>query len=154
MWFALNFVGKEDFMKKGVLVTVRGTQTNDLGEQDTIELVTPATLFIKPTSYYIIYNESIISGLEGTTTTLKVEPTRVTLNRMGTAELKQTFEVGVLNDGFYVTPYGTMHLSVIPSKVQVDLTDMGGSINLEYELQNGQTKISDNQLQITVSNLQ
>lgn len=141
-------------MKKDVLVTVRGTQTNELGEQDTIELVTPARLFIKPTSYYILYNESIISGLEGTTTSLKVEPTRVTLNRMGTAELKQTFEEGILNDGYYVTPYGTMHLSVIPSKVQVDFTDIGGSINLEYELQIGQEKISNNQLWITVTDLQ
>ncbi|KKM10954.1 hypothetical protein SY88_10865 [Clostridiales bacterium PH28_bin88] len=138
-------------MKKDVLVRVKGVQTNDLGEKDTIELITPGQLFIRPDSYYILYNETEISGMEGTTTSLKVEPSRVTLNRMGTSTQKQTFEKGVLNQGCYVTPYGTMHISVIPSKVQVDLTDMGGSINLEYELQVGQEKISNNELSIIVT---
>ncbi|HWJ03247.1 MAG TPA: DUF1934 domain-containing protein [Verrucomicrobiae bacterium] len=137
-------------MKKEVFVKVKGTQINDIGEADTIELYTEGTFFIRPHSYYLVYNESAISGLEGTTTSLKIEPTRVTLNRMGTAELKQTFEEGVMNEGCYVTPYGTMIIGVIPSKVEVDLTEVGGHINLEYELQVGREKISDNLLSITV----
>ncbi|MGI9862984.1 DUF1934 domain-containing protein [Moorella naiadis] len=141
-------------MKKDVLVRVRGTQTNELGEQDSIELITEGRFFIRDQHYYILYNETYLSGMEGTTTTLKVEPRRVTLNRMGTAEQKTTFETGILNAGFYVTPYGTMRISVLPSKVEVDLTEQGGSINLEYELQLGQEKVSDNQLQITVEHLE
>lgn len=141
-------------MKKDVLVRVRGTQTNDLGEQDSIELITEGRFFIRDQHYYILYNETCLSGMEGTTTSLKVEPRRVTLNRMGTAEQKTTFETGILNDSFYVTPYGTMRISVLPSKVEVDLTERGGSINLEYELQVGQEKISDNQLEIIVQRLE
>ncbi|MZP30737.1 DUF1934 family protein [Heliobacterium undosum] len=137
-------------MKKDVLVSVLGTQRNDVGETDTIHLVTEGKMFIKPNSYYIVYNESEISGMEGTTTSLKIETNRVTLNRMGRSELKQTFEEGVLNESVYVTPYGSMHMGVIPSKVQVDLGDKGGSINLEYELQFDQRKLSDNSLLITV----
>ncbi|MBE3571616.1 MAG: DUF1934 domain-containing protein [Moorella humiferrea] len=141
-------------MKKDVLVRVKGTQTNDLGETDTIELITEGRFFIRDQHYYILYNETSLSGMEGTTTALKVEPQRVTLNRMGTAEQKTTFEAGILNAFFYVTPYGTMKIAVLPSKVQVDLTERGGSINLEYELQVDQEKISDNQLEITVEYLE
>ncbi|MBC9784553.1 DUF1934 family protein [Heliobacillus mobilis] len=137
-------------MKKDVLVSVLGTQTNDVGEKDTIHLITEGKMFKKPTSYYIVYNESEISGMEGTTTTLKVEPHRVTLNRMGSSEFKQTFEEGVLHQGVYHTPFGSMHLGVIPSKVDVALDDQGGSINLIYELQADQRKLSDNSLLITV----
>lgn len=140
-------------VKKEVLVRVKGTQTNELGEKDTIELVTEAQMFVRKESYYILYNETALSGMEGTTTSLKIEPTKVTLNRMGTSEQKQTFEEGVYNSGFYVTPYGTMKICVIPSKVEVDLTDTGGHINLEYELQVGHEKISDNELSITVQHL-
>lgn len=132
------------------MVQIKGTQVNDIGEVDTIEFVTEGTFFIRPHSYYIVYNESAVSGLEDTTTSLKVEPTRVVLNRMGKSELKQTFEEGVMNEGCYVTPYGTMIIGVIPTKVEVDLTDVGGSINLEYELQVGREKISDNVLSIMV----
>ncbi|GAF25642.1 DUF1934 domain-containing protein [Neomoorella thermoacetica] len=141
-------------LKKDVLVKVRGTQTNDLGEQDSIELITEGRFFIRDQHYYILYNETCLSGMEGTTTSLKVEPRRVTLNRMGTAEQKTTFETGILNYSFYVTPYGTMRISVLPSKVEVDLTERGGSINLEYELQVGQEKISNNQLEITIQHLE
>ncbi len=140
-------------VKKNVLVSVKGTQTNDMGEKDTIELVTEGRLFVKDKSYYIMYNESEISGMEGTTTSLKVEPAKVTLNRMGSSEQKSTFEKGVYNSGHYVTPYGMMSIAVNPSKVDVDLTDVGGSINLEYELELGQEKVSDNELFITVQEI-
>ena len=140
-------------MKKDVLVRVKGTQTNDLGEKDTIELVTEGKMFLKNKSYYIIYNESAVSGMEGTTTSLKVEPTKVTLNRMGASEQKSTFEKGIYNSGHYVTPYGKMAIAVNTSKVDVDLTDGGGSINLEYELELGFEKVSDNELQITVQDI-
>jgi len=137
-------------VKKDVLVTVRGTQKNELGEEETIELITRGNYFLKNQAYYIIYNESEISGMEGTTTSLKAEPRKVTLNRMGTSELKQVFEEGTLNLSNYVTPFGAWVMGVIPTKVEVYLTDMGGSINLEYELNNGTEKVSDNKLSITV----
>lgn len=135
------------------MVRVKGIQTNDLGEKDSIEMITEGRFFIRKQHYYILYNESKISGMEGTTTSLKIEPRRVTLNRMGTAEYKTTFQEGMLDAGQYVTPYGTMMISVLPSKVEVDLTEKGGSINLEYELQVEQEKISDNRLEIVVEYL-
>ncbi|MHB8171152.1 MAG: YwiB family protein [Thermincolia bacterium] len=137
-------------VKKDVLVTVKGTQVNDLGEENSIQLITRGDFFFKNQAYYIIYNESEISGMEGTTTSLKAEPERITLNRMGSAEQKQVFEVNTLNISNYITPFATWIMGVIPSKVEVDLTDIGGSINLEYELNNGTEKVSDNKLSITV----
>jgi uncharacterized beta-barrel protein YwiB (DUF1934 family) len=137
-------------LRKEVLVTIRGTQTNDLGERETIELVTKANYYQKNSSFYIVYNESEISGLAGTTTSLKAEPSRVTLNRMGTAEVKQVFEEGIHHETSYVTPYGSMWIRVLPWKVEVDLTEVGGSINLEYELELCRQRIGYNELSITV----
>ncbi len=137
-------------MKKEVLVTVKGTLMDELGERETIELVTRARLFRRNRDFYIVYNESELSGMAGTTTTLKAEPSRVTLNRMGAQELKQVFEVGIPNRGNYVTPYGSMFCDVFPHKVEVDLTEMGGSINLEYELALDRQLIGSRALSITV----
>ncbi|MCS5695521.1 DUF1934 domain-containing protein [Desulfofundulus thermocisternus] len=137
-------------LRKEVLVTIRGTQTNDQGERETIEMVTKANYYQKNRSFYIIYNESEISGLAGTTTSLKAEPSRVILNRMGTAEVKQVFEEGIHHETSYVTPYGSMWIRVLPWKVEVDLTEVGGSINLEYELELCWQRIGYNELSITV----
>lgn len=137
-------------MKKEVLVTVRGTLTDELGEQETIELVTRGSYFCRSDDFYIVYSESEVSGMAGTTTSLKAEPRRVTLNRMGAQELKQIFEVGVPNRGNYVTPFGSMFCDVFPHKVEVDLTEVGGSINLEYDLALDCQRIGSQALEITV----
>ncbi|WP_031514240.1 DUF1934 domain-containing protein [Desulfofalx alkaliphila] len=137
-------------MSKEVLVTVTGTQTNEWGEKDTIELTTLGYMYVKNGSFYLIYNETELSGMEGTTTSVKAEPSRVTLNRMGSAEMRQVFEEGQRHEGKYITPYGSMDTKVLPCKVEVDLTEMGGSINLEYELELDRQKIGYNELSITV----
>ena len=137
-------------MRKEVLVTVRGTQTNDLGEKDTIELVTLGNYYLKNSSYYIVYNETEVSGMKGTVTSVKAESKKVTLNRMGASEMKHVFEEGVPDESSYVTSFGQFFSSVLPSKVEVDLTDVGGSINLEYELELDSHKIGYNELCITV----
>jgi len=124
------------------------------GEEDNIELVTEGRLYRRDCSYYILYQETCLSGLEGTLTSLKIEPTRVVLNRMGGTAQRQSFEEGVWHQIYYVTPYGAIRVGVIPSRVDVDLTERGGSINLEYELQIDQEKVSDNRLSITVWGLE
>lgn len=137
-------------MNKSVIISVTGTQTNEFGEVDIQELVTTGVYYEKKGAYFIIYNESEITGMPGTTTSVKAEPQRVTLNRMGESQHKQVFETGMRNRGNYITPYGMMYMAVIPSKVDVILTDSGGSINLEYELEVENQKISDNKLSLTV----
>ncbi|MBU7007331.1 DUF1934 domain-containing protein [Phosphitispora fastidiosa] len=137
-------------MSKSVIISVTGTQTNEFGEVDVQELVTTGVYYEKKGTYFIIYSESEITGMPGTTTSVKAEPQRVTLNRMGESQHKQVFETGMRNRGNYITPYGMMYMAVIPSKVDVILTDSGGSINLEYELEVENQKISDNKLSLTV----
>ncbi len=44
----------------------------------------------------------------------------------------------------------TICLAVVSSGVEVNLTDIGGSINLEYEAEIENEKISDNLLSLTV----
>jgi uncharacterized beta-barrel protein YwiB (DUF1934 family) len=140
-------------VRKEVLVTVRGTRTDDAGERDTIELVTRGNYYYKNKSYYIVYDESEISGMEGTTTSLKAERDRVTLNRMGTSGLRQVFEEGVINEAMYITSCGSMDMKVLPRRVKVELDDSGGSINLGYDLELGSARLGFNELSITVKEL-
>jgi len=140
-------------LPKEVLVTVKGTQTNEFGEKDTIELVTRGNYYYKNNAYYIVYNESRLSGLEGATTSLKAEPRRVTLNRMGAAEMKQIFEEGMHNGGMYVTSCGSMEMRVLSRKVEVCLDHAGGSIDLGYDIEMDREKLGYNELRITVKEL-
>jgi len=137
-------------MNKEVIIKVTGTQVNEFGEADVQELTTKGSYYSKKGAYFIIYDESEVTGMTGTTTFLKAESDCVTLNRTGTSQQRQVFERGQRHQGNYNTPYGIMYMAVIPSKVEVNLTEMGGSINLEYELEVENQKISNNLLSLVV----
>ena len=68
--------------KKGIL-SIRGNQVNPDGEDNRIELITEGRLYKKGNAYYIEYEESAISGLEGTKTLIMVEDRRISLERTG-----------------------------------------------------------------------
>lgn len=135
---------------KEVFITIKGNQANEVGEESCIELTTIGKYFVKNQVHYILYEDTELTGMHRTTTSVKAERDKVILNRMGETEHRQVFEKGILNESYYVTAFSKMLMGVIPSRVEVNLTDDGGSINLEYELEIGREKISDNKLLITV----
>ncbi len=137
-------------MGKQVIITVKGTQLNEYDDVDSQEFITTGTYYIKNGVYFIMYSESEITGMAGTATSIKAEPGRVTLNRMGTSQHKQVFETGLRHSVYYRTPFGTLYMNVTASMVDVNLTDSGGSINLEYVLEVDNQKVSDNRLALTV----
>lgn len=66
-----------------VLLSVRGRQTYGDQEPDTIELVTEGTMVFRDGGWDISYEETALTGMEGVTTTFRVEPGKVTLLRTG-----------------------------------------------------------------------
>lgn len=133
-----------------VIVTVVGTQTGDSGEEDRIELVTAGTFQEKNGIQYITYRESEISGMEGTTTLLKVFGDHLTVVRMGAVEHKQEFFAGEKSYSTYITPFGTMKMSVFTKRLELALVRGTGSLAVEYELEiNGRWQ-SSNTLSVMV----
>src|SRR5699024_6192835 len=84
-----------DSNKKKVIITIKGsTLQEDQTAEDIIELITQGEMYKKSKSDYIIYKESEVSGLEGTTTTLKIDGNKVSVIRLGTTNSHMTFEKG------------------------------------------------------------
>ncbi len=136
-------------MKKRVLISVAGTQQLEEG-QEKQEFITVGTFDVQEGIFHILYKESDITGMEGVTTTLQIEPNYVILNRMGTAEVRQEFRPGVLYRSTYITPFGDLLLSVLPNEVESDLTAQGGRISLKYDLFVDDKFVSHNTLVITI----
>ncbi len=95
-----------------VVVTVVGTQTDAGGEESRIEFVTVGSRQDRDGVSYITYRESAVTGMEGTTTLLKLYPDRLTVVRMGAVELKQEFGCGITSHSTYITPYGSLKMAV------------------------------------------
>jgi len=118
-------------MKK-VLVSVKGQ--SGPGDEGRIELITEGKLYKKDNTFYISYKETGVTGMEGTTTTLKVEENRVTLIRRGTVASTFVFEEGVENISHYATEYGVFTVGVRADRIESSLDEFGGVVAISYSL--------------------
>ena len=100
-------------MEKDVIISIKGTQKYDGGEPGAVELVTAGRLAQDEAGYTLSYQESELTGLEGTMTTIQVEGEQVTLMRVGEFNTQMVFREGRRHLSMYNTPYGAMAIGVI-----------------------------------------
>ena len=121
-------------MKKKVVLSIRGRQTYGGQEPEGIELTTEGTMEFRDGGWDICYEESALTGLEGVTTTFRVEPGRVILDRTGKLNSRMVFQEGVSHESLYQMEFGALMLSVKAEQVFFDIMPDGGVIDLVYSI--------------------
>lgn len=138
-------------MEKNVILSIRGQQTADNAEPEVIELVTEGTLTNhRDGKYSVCYQESELTGLEGTQTTIQVEGTSVSILREGQVNSQMVFEEGRRHLTMYSTPYGALTMGVNTRRMKVDLDETGGEIEIDYALEIDHAVAGENLFQIRV----
>ena len=137
-------------MKKEVVLAIRGTQKYEDQEPEVIELVTEGTMELRDGGWDIRYEESALTGLEGVTTTFRVEPGTVILTRTGKLNSRMVFQQGVPHDSLYQMEFGALMLTVEAKFLYFDIVPDGGTIDLTYSIsiENTQAGIIDYHLDI------
>ena len=121
-------------MKQAVVLSIRGRQAYQDQEPEIIELVTEGWMEFCNGGWDISYEESELTGLAGVTTTFRVEPGRVMLDRKGALNSQMIFEEGVSHDSLYQMPFGALMLTVKATFVYYDIVSDGGTIDLTYQI--------------------
>ena len=138
-------------MDKDVILSIRGQQIFDNGEPEVTELVTEGTLSSDGDEEYTLsYQESELTGLEGTLTTFQIEPERITLLRIGEVNSQMVFEQGRRHLSLYDTPYGSLSVGVSTRKMHAELGLSGGSIEIDYAIEIDHAVAGQNLFQINV----
>lgn len=96
------------------------------------------------------YQESELTGLEGTLTTFQIEPERSTLLRIGEVNSQMVFEQGRRHLSLYDTPYGSLSVGVSTRKMHAELGLSGGSIEIDYAIEIDHAVAGQNLFQINV----
>lgn len=136
---------------KNVMLKIKGKQINTEGEENIIELITEGKLYTKNGSYYLVYDETEISGMEGSTTTLKIQGHKISMKRFGNNSSSLIFEKGQKHRTEYMTAYGDMSLEVMTENVDVNISETGkGNIDLLYKLNLSDNMTSNNHLTIDI----
>lgn len=117
-----------------VVLSIRGSQEYPGQTPEVLELTTDGTMEFRDGGWNISYQESALTGLEGVTTTFRVEPERVILTREGTLNSQMVFQLGVDHESLYQMPFGALLLTVRATHLFYDIVPDGGVIDLSYNI--------------------
>ena len=84
---------------------------------------------------YLGYEESEMTGMEGTTTTFAVGKDNVVLTRTGAIQSQMIFEKGKQNVGLYDLGFGAMTIGVKARRLKSTLGPEGGRLEISYGIE-------------------
>ena len=116
-------------MEENVIISIKGSQLYEGQDPDVTELVTAGTLRREQEGYTIAYQETELTGLEGTTTKLRIEGPRVTLLRQGSVNSQMIFV------SMYETPYGALAVGVETRRLKKTVDEAGGDLEIDYAIE-------------------
>ncbi len=122
-------------MRHKVLLSIMGKQSYQDQEPEVMELVTEGTMEFTDGGWDISYLESDLTGLQGVTTTFRIEPEQVTLTRTGPLRSTMMFRVGQSHDSLYQMDFGTLMITVTTRHLFYDILPEGGCIDLVYDIE-------------------
>lgn len=121
-------------IQKQVILTISAIQQFQDEEPETTKLVTEGEMQLDGDAVTLSYEETELTGLTGTKTSFHITPERVTLSRTGVLESKMTFVVGQEDCSLYDTGFGALMLKVCAEKVESDITEKGGTLQVAYSV--------------------
>ena len=130
-------------MKKDVLITISGIQSDKNRESDKIELVTSGSYYKKNNKHYLLYDEIFGEQEEVTKNIARFDSDEFHITKSGFTNVDMSFEQNKRNMTNYITPYGSMLLGVDASRVDVVENDESIQVDIVYSLDVNYEHIAD-----------
>ena len=147
-----DFEDREDSMEKTVVISVRAKQEYQGLEPENMDMITLGLMRCEDGAYNLAYQESDMTGMDGTITTIRVENggRRVILMRVGTYNSQMIFEEGHRHLSVYQTPYGDMAVGINTRNLETKMDERGGTIEIDYMLEIQHSVMGRNRFSIEV----
>lgn len=144
-------------MKKDVLISISGIHyglTEEIENEDPIEIITPATYYLRNGKHYIVYDE-MVEGMTGVIkNTVKITgDSKFEMIKSGLTSSRMVFEKGKMNMTNYQTPYGEMLVGILTRDMKVAVEEEHIGVNIFYALDVNGEPLSDCRIQVNVRSL-
>ncbi len=131
------------------LVTISGIHGGENGPEN-VQFATEGRYSRRGQAYKIEYEESDITGMSGTRTTIVANSRSVAMKRVGAVESYMSFVKGKKQHSYYNTEFGSIVVGIDPYEVEVALNDAGGRIHVGYSVEVDHTPSGSNELDVLV----
>ena len=133
------------------LITINGfQQTVGDTDSDNVELITTGEFEFENGLYYIDYEESEATGLDGCHTNIEIGMDYVSLQRTGAITTDMLYIEGKKTYSMYNTPFGQMMVGIYTKKLEIEVDEKGGNISIEYSLDLNDKPCGNNNLKINI----
>lgn len=120
---------------KEVKIHIKSSQTDSTGEKSDMEFYTDGKFGIIGDTTCLSYEESHVSGLEGSKSTIKIKGNVVSLTRLGKNNTNFVFKLGEITNTLYNTEYGDFQMEVHTHGIHISIDEEGQStLYLRYTL--------------------
>lgn len=138
-------------MEKEIILFVRGEQTYDSTAPEVTELATEGLMTVDGKGEIsLTYQESEITGMEGTTTRFVIQGDTVVLERTGMIVSRMEFKQGERSSSFYETPWGTMAVDIATTRLAHRLTERGGVMEIAFTIAVNHQVTGENRFRVRV----
>ena len=141
-------------MMKDVWISISNQQDSGQEEENTMVFDTAGYYFFDDGIGVLSYQESELTGLEGTRTSVMVMPNQVVVDRDGMLTGRMIFREGVRDSFPYSTPYGQLMLGIDTRKIRHNFNENGGDMEIDYITDLGHAYAMKNKFRISVKEME
>lgn len=135
---------------KSVGIFTKSSQVDMDGQKSDMEFFVEGKYTEKGDAKYLTYKESEVSGMEGTTTTIRIDADSISIIRFGSITSKLEFRQGAVTRSVYTTPYGRFDICIDTKLLEMSIhKDERSIIKLRYTLDTGAEQIMTNEMFIS-----
>ena len=137
-------------MTKDVIISISGNQDDGAPGGERVTLVTDGRYYKRKDKHYITYDESEITGLLDTKTTIRVDENSATVTRTGLYKSQLIFEKNKRHYSFYQTEYGGVTVSISTSGIDFRVLKDSLHLDVAYSVEVEHMHTGDNNLIVDV----
>ena len=140
-------------MMKDVIISINSLFSFEVGEEQQMEFTTDGYYFYEDDVGCLSYEETEVTGLEGTRTSLFVMPDQVVVDREGTVTSRMVFKEGLKSAFQYATPFGSATMGINTRRITQNMGLNGGRVEIDYVVDMEHMVASRNKFEITVTEI-
>ena len=135
---------------KPVKIRIISSVKDENGRQQPSEQICFGRKAEKNGTNYVFYEESEVTGLEGTKTTIKWNDERIIILRSGTLDHRQEFCQGLVDKSLYQTPYLKIPLETATKYLYTGFRKGVWNLEIEYSLSHSGQPYGDMKILIEI----
>lgn len=135
---------------KPVKIRIMSSVKDENGRQQPSEQICFGRMAEKNGTNYVFYEESEVTGLEGTKTTIKWNDERIIILRSGTLDHRQEFCQGLVDKSLYQTPYLKIPLETATKYLYTGFRKGVWNLEIEYSLSHSGQPYGDMKILIEI----